>query len=71
MVGYGGGVAKVLQKPSARGLGISHGFLGGEGLGSHQKEGAGRVQEQQRFVKVRAVDVGDEVHLDSAVRKGL
>ena len=71
MVGYGSGVAKVLQKPCARGLGISHGFLGGEGLGSHQKEGAGRVQEQQRFVKVRAVDVGDEVHLDSTVRKGL
>jgi hypothetical protein len=45
--------------------------LGGEGLRSHQKEGAGRVKEQQRFVKVRAVDVGDEVHLNSAVRKGL
>ena len=71
MVVYGGGIAKVLQKPSASGLCISHGFLGGEGLRSDQKEGASRVQEQQRFVKVCAVDVGDEMHLDSAVRKGL
>ena len=48
-------------QPGAGGGGVGHRFLGGEGLGRHQYQGAGGVQLAGKAGKGVAVDIGEEM----------
>ena len=49
-------------------MGVRHGFLCGESLGSNQKEGSLGVHRLENFANVGSVDVGAKVHVQIAFR---
>ncbi len=51
---------EALQEPATGGMGVGHGFEGGEGLGADDEEGLLRVEVPGGLRKIGPVDVGDE-----------
>ena len=62
---------RLREEPVARSMRVGHGLLRGEGLGRHDEQRRLRVQRFQRFLHVRAVDVGNEMHLEPRMAVGL
>ncbi len=56
-------VASGRQEPVARAVGVSHGFLSGEGFGSDQEQRSLRIHFLQHFGNVRTIDVRHKMHV--------
>ena len=59
---HGAALARTAGEPPARGSGVRHRLLRGEGLGCDDEQRAGGVEPREGRGQVHAVDVGDEVH---------
>ncbi len=63
-------LAQAIGEPFARRGGVGHRLRRGEGFRGDEEERALRVEAGERVGKMRAVDIGDEVHVRSAVAVG-
>ena len=63
-------IAQFPHQPGTRGVGVGHGFLSGEGLGSNDEQGAFRVAVGQHMADMGAIDIGDEVHAQGRITIG-
>lgn len=50
------------QEPVTRGMGVSHGFLGGKSFGGDQKQCGFRIQRFQGFGDMSTVNIRDKMH---------
>ncbi len=57
MIAHGFAIPAPGKKPVEGAAGISHGFLGGEGLGGHDKEGGLRIQLFERIDQMLSIDI--------------
>ena len=60
-----------LEKPRASGVGVSQGFLSGEGFGGDEKESGRGATYPKDLDQLGGVDVRNEVHLQVASSEGL
>ena len=59
------------QKPVAGGVGVGQGFLRGEGFGCDDEQGGFGADLFQNVAQLRAVHVGNEMHVQTRVAVGL
>ena len=70
MLAHSASITSCAQQPFASSVGVGHGLLCGERLGSHEKQCGLRVEELQCFSHVGAVNVRYEVYTGSKAQSG-